>query len=129
MGRDRKQRWHAGGWESFSEARDAFRVIITTAQAVGIKPGEALPEVHREALEWLLSGHPRVRELWRHKIRYFTFESGTGTRQGRYGFVLVDERGVKRAFSTTTCLTGVERMPVPATAEELAENPFKGLVS
>lgn len=126
---DRSHRWHEGGWDAFSDAREAFRGIIEQARASGLQPGDPLPEVHRAALEWLLAGHPRVRELWSHKIRYFTFESGTGTRQGRYGFVLVDERGVKRAFSATTCLTGVERMPAPVTAEELAKNPFKGLVS
>jgi hypothetical protein len=121
-------RWLLGGWATQREATAAFSALISQAQANGLLPGQPLPEEHREALNWLLGGHPRVRELWSEKVSYFTFRERYG-RPGRFGFVLVDVTGFERPFSMTACLTGVERLPVLVTEEEVRMDPFKGLVS
>jgi len=125
---DKKHRWTQGGWDNYFDAAEAFSAIINRAQDAGLHPGDPLPEEHREALEWLLSGHPRVRELWSRKVRYFTFRERPG-RVGRFGFCLVNDLGVERPFSMSACLTGVERLPVLVTEEEMRMDPLKGLVS
>jgi hypothetical protein len=124
--RTSSQRWIDGGWETYDQAYRAFRAILSDAAAAGLRPGSPLSPRYTAQLDWLLRGHPQAPRFMRDGVAYFTFyETGRDHPTGRYGFAVVDQRGVEHPFSLRSALTGFDSRrfkPDP-------DSPFHGFTS